>query len=125
MSRDYTKLKVFQLADTLVLEIYKNTHNFPKSELFALTSQMRRAAVSVPANIVEGSFRTSLNEYLNFLSIARGSLAELGYYLDLSQRLGYLEDTAHKRLKNHYSSCIKALQGLIRKDRRWASGFRP
>ncbi|MBI5788697.1 MAG: four helix bundle protein [Candidatus Schekmanbacteria bacterium] len=113
MARDYTKLKVFHLVDQLVLDIYKATHDFPKSELFALTSQMRRAAVSVPANIVEGSHRTSLAEYINFLSIALGSLAELGYYIDLSLKLGYLQDKSFAEIKSKHTECIKSLQAMI------------
>ena len=68
MARDYTKIKAWQLADELALLVYKATKEFPKSEIWGLTSQMRRAAVSVPANIVGGSARRIRNEYLQFLS---------------------------------------------------------
>ena len=101
------------MADGLALDIYRETRKFPKSELFALTSQMRRAAVSVPANIVEGSHRTSLAEYVNFLSIALGSLAELGYYIEFSFKLGYLPDGDYKELKAKHAECIKSLQALV------------
>ena len=74
MARDYTKIKAWQLADELALLIYKATKDFPKSEVWGLTSQMRRAAVSVPANIVEGAARRKRNEYLHFLYIAMSSL---------------------------------------------------
>ncbi|MBI5788279.1 MAG: four helix bundle protein [Candidatus Schekmanbacteria bacterium] len=113
MARDYTKLKVFCLADQLVLDIYKVTPRFPKSELLGLISQMRRSAVSVPANIVEGSYRTSLAEYIKFLSIALGSLAELGYYIELSSKLHYLQDNEYIELKNKHVECIKSLQAMI------------
>lgn len=88
--RDHTKLKAFQLADDVALIVYEATRKFPKEEAYGLTSQMRRAAISVPSNIVEGCARESQAEYLRFLEIAYGSLKELHYQFDLSKRLGYL-----------------------------------
>jgi four helix bundle protein len=79
--RDHTKLRAFELADEVALLIYKITAGFPKVELYGLTSQMRRAAVSVPSNIVEGCVRDSHADYQRFLSIAFGSLRELHYQL--------------------------------------------
>lgn len=90
--RDHRKLRAFNLADELVLNIYRITRLFPREELLGLTSQMRRAAVSVPSNIVEGCARESQSEYLRFLEIAFGSLRELHYQFGLSERLGYLEN---------------------------------
>ena len=113
MPREHKKLKVFQLCDELVLDIYKATKPFPKSETFGLTSQMRRAAVSVAANIVEGAACDSTKEFLYFLNIARGSLAELGYYIPLSQKLGYLNQSESENLELKHGHCIRALQGLI------------
>ena len=72
--RDYTKILAWQKADDLTVAVYELTRRFPKDELYALTSQLRRAAYSVPANIVEGSSRESKKDYLHFLHIARGSL---------------------------------------------------
>jgi len=118
MPRDYRKLKVFHMADDLVIKVYEATRSFPRDELFGLTSQMRRAAVSVPANIVEGSFRRSESEYVNFLNIAFGSLAEVGYYIDLSHRLGYLSDEVHSDLLGTFEPCIRSLNALI-------NGLRP
>lgn len=88
--RDHTKLRAFELADEVVMLVYRVTAGFPKEELFGLTSQIRRAAVSVPSNIVEGCARDSEADYLRFLSIAFGSLRELHYQLNLSKRLGFL-----------------------------------
>jgi len=76
MARDYRKLRVFAMADDLVVKVYRATGSFPREERYGLTSQMRRAAVPVPANIVEGSYRRSEAEYRHFLNIALGSLAE-------------------------------------------------
>lgn len=113
MARDHRKLRVFQLADELVSLIYQATRKFPRDELFGLTSQMRRAAVSVPANIVEGCSRSSHSDYLHFLVIAKGSLQELGYHLDLSHRLGFLPAKEYDALRQQFETCVKQLQGLI------------
>ena len=117
MSRDYRKLKTFQLSDELVIAIYKLTESFPRSELFGLTSQLRRAAVSVPTNIVEGSHRSTLPDYLHFLDIAFGSLAEVGYLLDVSFRLGYNKDQDVEGLNEKYDKCIRHLKSLIKSHR--------
>ena len=77
--RDYNKLTAFKLADEIAVLIYKITQQFPKDEMYGLTSQMRRAAVSIPSNIVEGCSRESQADYLRFLVIAFGSLKELNY----------------------------------------------
>ena len=77
--RDHTKLRAFELADEVTVLIYRATRGFPKEEIYGLTSQMRRAAVSVPSNIVEGCARESQTEYLRFLEIAFGSA--IGYRL--------------------------------------------
>jgi four helix bundle protein len=88
--RDHTKLKAFKLADEVAILVYGVTTEFPQEELYGLTSQMRRAAISVPSNIVEGCARDSEADYLRFLYIAFGSLRELRYQLDFSKRLGFL-----------------------------------
>ena len=81
--RDHTKLRAFALADEVAILVYRATRKFPKEEVYGLTSQMRRAAVSVPSNIVEGCARESQAEYFRFLEIAFGSLRELGYQFGL------------------------------------------
>lgn len=86
----HNDLIVFQRADELAFQIYKMTETFPKSEQFGLTSQIRRAALSIPTNIVEGYARRSKKELTQFINIALGSLAETEYLLNFSIRLGYL-----------------------------------
>jgi four helix bundle protein len=112
--RDHTKLRAFELADELALSIYRITAVFPKEEVYGLTSQMRRAAVSVPSNIVEGCARESQADYLRFLSIAYGSLRELGYQLSLSERLGFLIDQDSTQVMQDIVETEKVLNGLIR-----------
>ena len=113
MARDFRKIRAWQLADALVLGVYDATSRFPKSEMFGLTSQIRRAAVSVAANIVEGSARQHGREYLQFLYVASGSLAETGYYLDLGHRLGYLSGATHQTLTEQHESATRTLRALI------------
>jgi four helix bundle protein len=88
--QSFRDLRVWQSGMDLVVGIYELTRTLPKSEVYGLSSQMQRAAVSVPANIAEGHTRSSLKEYLHFLSIARSSLAEVETYLELMQRLSYM-----------------------------------
>ena len=91
--RDHTKLRAFELADSLALAVYRVTKSFPRQELFGLSSQMRRAAVSVASNIVEGCARYSEAEYLRFLEMAFGSAREVEYQTTLAYRLEYLNDS--------------------------------
>jgi len=86
----HEKLIVFKKADELAFEIYKLTKLFPKDEIFGLTSQLRRAALSIPANIVEGYARRSEKELRHFINIAPGSLAETEYLLAFSKKIGYV-----------------------------------
>jgi four helix bundle protein len=111
--RDYKKIKAFQCADDLVVEIYSITKDFPKEELYGLTSQLRRAVVSVVANIAEGASRQHRRDYLNFLFIARGSLAETEYLLHLTCRLGYLTQSKFEKLEALKNLTFKTLFGLI------------
>lgn len=111
--RDHTKLRAFQLADELVFLVYQLTVGFPREELFGLVSQIRRAALSVPSNIVEGCARNSKAEYLRFLSIAFGSLRELHYQLNLSKRLGFLPELDFSMIEPKVLETEKVLNGLI------------
>lgn len=90
--KGYQNLNVWKESHQLVILVYKATQKFPKEELFGLTSQLRRAAVSVVANLVEGYARSSKKELLQFLSISIGSLAEVEYYLYLAHEITYLEN---------------------------------
>jgi len=90
-AKSFRDLLVWQRAHELVLEVYKVTQHYPTEERFGLISQMRRAAVSVPANISEGFAKKGRKDKMNFYNIAQGSLEELKYYLMLSQDLGYLQ----------------------------------
>ncbi len=88
--RKHHELRVWQEAISLVKDVYQTTASFPKEEIYALTSQMRRAAVSIPSNIAEGAARTGDKEFLQFLSISRGSLSELETQLIIAKELGYM-----------------------------------
>jgi four helix bundle protein len=114
MSRDHRKLKVFGLADDLVPEVYRRTRGFPVEERYGLQAQIRRAAVSVPANIVEGSARRTTRDYVQFLTIALGSASEVRYLLTLAHRLGMLEAADHEDLERRFGDLVRALDSLVR-----------
>ena len=111
--RNFNNILAYQKADDLVVAIYEATRTFPKEEIYALTSQIRRAAYSVPSNIAEGASRHSQKDYLNFLYIARGSLSEVTYFIHLSRRLGYWGDEFHSRLAEQADETSRVLTGLI------------
>lgn len=112
--KDVEEMDVFKLAHYLTREVYKITTAFPKEELYGLTSQMRRAAVSVPANIVEGANRNSRAEYRSFVGIAKGSAGEVRYYLLLAIDLGYLAPEDSERLRAEYLRIIQMLTNLVK-----------
>jgi four helix bundle protein len=85
--RDHRKLRAFELADALVMSVYSATRTFPKDEMFGLTSQLRRASVSIASNIVEGCARNSEADFLRFLDMAFGSIREVEYQLTIARRL--------------------------------------
>jgi four helix bundle protein len=113
MPRDFTRIKAWERADELCVQVYQGTKGFPREEIYGLTSQVRRAAVSVAANIAEGAGRQTKKDYLHFLYIARGSLAEVRYHLHLSQRLGFLGPAEHQRLDALRDEAGSTLHGLI------------
>jgi len=102
----------------LVQAVYLTTREFPRDEIYGLTSQMRRAAVSVPSNIAEGQSRQHLREYLHHLSMAQGSLGELETQLEIAQRLEYVPDAACQQLLEQLGSVgrqLNALRGALRR----------
>lgn len=114
MGRDHKNIRgAWQLSDELALLIYKVTRNFPKEEMWGLTSQMRRASISVPANIAEGAARNHKKEYLQFLYTAMGSITELGYYIYFSGRIGYLNNSDVENLLDLHLRTSKTLRALI------------
>ncbi len=112
--RDHTKLRAFEMADEVVMLVYQVTAGFPREEMYGLTSQMRRAAVSVPSNIVEGCARDSQADYLRCVHMAFGSLRELHYQIGLSKRLGFLCNKDSSLVKPKIVETEKVLNGLIR-----------
>ena len=114
MPREFTKIKAWQHADDLCVAIYKLTRQFPKEELYGLTSQLRRAAVSVPANMAEGAGRQTKKDYLHFLYIASGSLAEVHYHLHLCHRLEVLSPDQYRQINASQVEAASTLQGLIK-----------
>ena len=102
------------MADDLTVAIYRESMHFPREEIYGLTSQLRRAAYSVAANIAEGAGRQSKKDYLHFLYIARGSVSETQYFVHLSQRLGYLDDRRSESVANDARKTFACLSGLIR-----------
>ena len=111
----FTDLKVWQRGHELTLEVYRVTASFPSGKRFGLTSQLRRAAASVPTNIAEGSKRQSNQEYARFLNIAEGSLAETEYLLMLSRDLGFLARDSSETLLKEIAEIARMLSGLRKK----------
>jgi four helix bundle protein len=110
----WKKLKVWQETHRLVLEIYKVTASFPQSEIYGLVTQLKRAAYSVPSNIVEGQSRNTTKEYLQFLYNSRGSLEEVRYFLLLSKDLDFINADVYENLEGRYEGASKMLNGLIK-----------
>ena len=111
--RDYKRLQVFKMADALAIGLYRITRRFPSAEQFGLVSQLRRAAVSVGANIVEGASRDSRAEFVRFLSVAYASARELEFELSLSARLAYMAETDFQSLSNQLTALTRALRSLM------------
>jgi len=109
----YKKLQVWQRGCDLVFQVYRATAGFPKQEMYGLTSQMRRSALSIPANIAEGRERGSDADMARFLRISLGSLAELETFVYIANRLGYLHDDVTQQLDSEASEMGRMLNGLI------------
>jgi len=113
--RDFHDLKVWGKAHRLVLAVYKISANFPQNEIYTLTSQLRRAAISIASNIAEGCGRSSETEFIRFLQIAMGSASEAQYDLLLARDLSLLNVLEFKQLDDEVSEIKRMLTGLIQK----------
>ncbi len=113
--KDFRKLKVWEKSHKITLEIYKMTKNFPKEELYGLTSQIRRASASIPANLSEGCGRGSDAELSRFTQIAMGSACELEYHLLLTYDLGLIKFDIYISLNKELIEIKKMLSSLINK----------
>jgi four helix bundle protein len=110
----YEELPVWQQSHKLVIEVYSASRKFSKEELFVLTAQLRRAAISVPANIVEGFYCDTTKELIKFLYISRGSCGEVLYHLKLAYDLGYLTKEKYQDLRKQYDNIARQLNGWIK-----------
>ncbi|HPD31687.1 MAG TPA: four helix bundle protein [Phycisphaerae bacterium] len=113
--QDFRKLQVWQKGHQLVLAVYRDTRRFPKEEIFALTNQMRRSAISTCANIAEGCGRQTNSELSHFMHIAMGSACELEYHLLLARDLGMLAIDRYKQLATDLAEVKRMLTSLIQK----------
>ena len=121
MSRDYRKLRVFHESHSLATAIYLRSRDFPRDEWFGLRSQMRRAAVSVPCNIVEGNARSSTRDYLRFLHVAFGSASELQYLIALATELGIATGDDWTPVRTQCEVVTRQLQRLVERMETMAS----
>jgi four helix bundle protein len=113
--RSFRDLKVWQKGHELTLAIYRATKSFPKDEMYGMTSQLRRAAASIPANIAEGCVRGSGAEFRHFLQVAMGSASELEYHVLLSHELGYLDKLQYEILDSNATELKRMLTSFIQK----------
>jgi four helix bundle protein len=116
--QNYRNLKVWEKAHAIVLDIYRLTATFPNTEQYGLTSQIRRSAASIPANIAEGSARGSDADFARFLQIALGSTAELDYHLLLAHDLELIETQQYQTIANEIDSLERMLNAFIQQLRR-------
>jgi len=114
LNKPHKKLDVWQKSIILIEKIYELTKDYPRSENHSLTSQMRRAAISIPANISEGAARQTKKEFIQFLHMAQGSLSELDTHFEISERLGYLKENNLRELSLLMNDVDKMLTGLIK-----------
>lgn len=115
--KSFTDLIVWQKAHQLVLDVYRATKEFPKEEIFVLTSQVRRAVVSISSNIAEGFSRRSYPDKIHFFTMSSGSITELQSQLLIARDLGYLNTEQHSKLNDLTIEVHKLLNGLIRQSK--------
>ena len=115
--QDFKKLKVWETSHRVTLDVYRVTQQFPKDELYGLTSQIRRASASIGANIAEGCGRATAADFARFLTIAMGSASELEYHLILASDLQFLEQTHFNRLSEGVVEVKRMLTALIQRVR--------
>jgi len=113
MGRNFRTIRAWELADDLAVAVYHATQGFPREEIYGLVSQIRRATVSVAANIAEGSARKTRKDFMHFLNIAQASLVEVEYHIHLSERLGYLSAEATRDLSLAHRETAVTLNGFI------------
>jgi four helix bundle protein len=113
--RSFKDLKVWQKGHELTLSIYRATKSFPRDEMYGITSQLRRAAASIPANIAEGCVRGSGADFRRFLQVALGSASELEYHILLSHELGYFDKSQHESLSSKATELKRMLTSFIQK----------
>ena len=113
MITKFEDLKIWQESHKLAMEIYVITRSFPKDELYGLVSQLRRSSLSIPANIVEGFYRYSTKELIQFLINARGSTGETIYHLLVSKDLKYINEDNYSRLRQRYEILAMSINALI------------
>ena len=112
--KSYKELEVWKRAMSFVTEVYGVTSSFPRAEIYGLTSQMRRSAVSVPSNIAEGATRNSTKEFVRFLYVALGSASEIAVQLQIAFNLKYLPEAPFVLLSDEREEISRMLSGLIR-----------
>lgn len=114
-NREYRELTFFKKSHELTLEIYRITNNFPKEELYGLSSQLKRASSSIPSNIAEGSLRSTIKDYKHFLHNALGSAKEVEYQLLLAKDLNYISSDIYTNLSNLLNFIIGSLINYMKK----------
>ncbi len=115
--KDFRQLKVWQIAHQFVLDVYSSTNRFPREELYGLTSQARRSALSIPSNIAEGCGREGDVELARFLQIAMGSASEVEYQLLIAKDLRWLEEQNYQRLNNQVCEIKRMLSAFLKRLR--------
>ncbi len=118
MEKPHKKLDAWKESINLVMLVYELTTQFPKSEIFGLISQLRRAVISIPGNVAEGAARQTRREFIQFLYIARGSLSEVDTYIEIARRLGYIEKGSTAMVEQKLIDVDKIITGLIQSLKR-------